>query len=91
MACVYRMPDNKCEKGSCEDYASYCGFDDTSDCVWYKQSNADRIRAMSDEELAKYFSSIAECDHCQNELDRECCVNEDTCINRWLEWLKSED
>lgn len=53
-------------------------------------TNADRIREMSDEELAKYFSYIAECDHCQNELDRECCVNEDTCINRWLEWLKSE-
>lgn len=64
-----------------------------STCYCYKKgnpTNADRIRTMSDEELAKYFSSIAECDHCQNELDRECCVNEDVCINRWLEWLKSE-
>lgn len=66
---------------------------ENEDCGLFKpkqMTNADRIRTMPDEELAKYFSSIAECDHCQNELDRECCVNEDVCINRWLEWLKSE-
>lgn len=49
--CVYRTEDNKCEFYS--DYGkgivSYCDFDD---CEEKKLSNADRIRAMTDEELA---------------------------------------
>ena len=53
-----------------------------------KETNADSIRTMNDEELAKYFSYIVDCDNCPNELDRECCVHEDACINKWLKWLK---
>ena len=51
------------------------------DCRHFRQkTNADRIRAMSDEELAKHFSSMI------------CDINEGVEYhenpNRWLEWLK---
>ena len=91
MSCLFepihgRFPTNSI----CDSYPDCVGCRYSDPFKQPKRTNADRIRAMSDEELAKYFSYIAECDHCQNGLDRECCVNEDTCINRWLEWLKSE-
>lgn len=45
-----------------------------------EMTNADRIRAMSDEELAKHFSGMI------------CDINEGVEYhenpNRWLEWLK---
>jgi hypothetical protein len=80
------MPDNKCEKYSCEDYASYCGFDDTSDCVWYKQSNADRIRAMSDEELAETITA----DWCSILCPGGSFFCDGECLNKMIEWLKQE-
>ena len=84
MACVYRMPDNKCEKDSCEDYEAYCGFDDTSDCVWYKQSNGDLIRAKSDEELAKTISGDQIYPWCTKPCEYDNCYD---CV---LAWLKQE-
>lgn len=48
-------------------------------------SNADRIRAMTDEELAKFMGSVdydpwQRCDQCKWESCEECC----------LEWLREE-
>ena len=50
-------------------------------------TNADKIRAMSDEELAKYLSNPCDC-----EVDPECdgfreCGN-DLCVKYLLEWLQ---
>lgn len=51
------------------------------------ETNADRIRAMSDEELAKYLSNPCDC-----EVDperggfREC--GNDLCVKYLLEWLQ---
>lgn len=88
MACVYRMPDNKCEKGSSEDYADYCGFDDTSDCVWYKPSNADRIRGKDDDGLADFFYNEA---FLAPWCDMSCGdVEEIPCRKCILKWLKQE-
>lgn len=49
-----------------------------------KQSNADRIRAMSDEELAKQFAHTSICDQKYPECMK---VGED-CLECLLEWLK---
>ena len=88
MACVYRMSDNRCGKDSCEGYVSYCGFDDTSDCVWYKPSNADRFRAMPDEELAKFFDTEL---FLSPWCDMSCgYVEEAPCRQCMLKWLKQE-
>lgn len=62
-------------------------FEAGSDCDKFNQqilfqpmTNADRIRAMSDEELAKHFSGLI------------CDINEGVeyheAPSRWLEWLK---
>ena len=63
-----------------------------------KRTNADRIRAMTDEELARMFllhddnvyrhcpsDTIAE--YCQEKPEIECC----DCNDCWLDWLKQEE
>ena len=61
------------------------------ECSSYKPgrilTNADRIRAMSDEELAKYLSNPCECT-VDPERDgyREC--GNDLCVKYLLEWLQ---
>ena len=48
-------------------------------------TNADRIRSMSDEELAKFIASQrTDCYHCPV---KECV---DACEVGWLDWLKQE-
>lgn len=50
-------------------------------------TNADRIRSMSDEELARYFSDIG----CHKQADREICLAHDkNCEWCWLDFLKQE-
>lgn len=46
-----------------------------------RQTNADRIRAMSDEELAEHFSELIK-DTYENEYCKD--------VNDWLKWLQSE-
>lgn len=56
------------------------------------QTNADRIRAMTDEELAKLFDSwIQDCDCNDLPCHKSCEENSVSgCINHWLNWLKEE-
>ena len=48
------------------------------------QTNADRIRAMSDEELAKQFSHTSICE----QKYPKCMVAGEDCVECLLEWLK---
>lgn len=48
-------------------------------------TNADRIRAMSDEELAEWIETIADCDMCP--MRKNC---HGSCRLKWLGWLKQE-
>lgn len=52
-----------------------------------KQSNAQRIRNMTDEELAKFLSKRADCATCQL-VNPKNCGTEETCAKAFLEWLK---
>lgn len=52
----------------------------------YHFTNADRIRAMSDEELCKFLGEYKFCDICEEGCDG-CTYNGD-CDKRLLEWLK---
>ena len=48
-------------------------------------TNADRIRAMTDEELANLLAhKVDACHNCSTD-------SVDTCVDCWLEWLKKED
>lgn len=88
--CIYRTEDNKCEFWSDhgKGIVSYCDFDD---CEEKNPSNADRIRAMSDEELADWFIKI------QNDVadyyDGGYTVAPElpTMKNSWLDWLKKKE
>lgn len=51
------------------------------------QTNADRIRAMSDEELAEYMGDVKTWGGCPNHGARNC---QEDCYKCWLDWLRQE-
>lgn len=53
-----------------------------------KQTNADRIRAMSDEELAEFASHYISCGYCDVKTIGGGCGN--GCKKNLLKWLQSE-
>lgn len=59
----------------------------------FTTTNADRIRNMSDEELAKYIYDVSEhcadCVVCGDDCD-SCDGTEDICVPKIVEWLKTE-
>ena len=88
--CIYRMEDGKCKQFSVGGVLSFCYLDGKCDCQI--PSNADRIRAMSDEELADSFASRCcpvkdEFYNC-GEINKKEFSWED-CKSCWLDWLKS--
>ena len=58
-----------------------------SECEYYRPiTNADRIRSMTDEELADYFSELS----CFPGANRDICKVAANCMDCWLDWLKQE-
>lgn len=60
------------------------------DCQYYRgKTNADRIRAMTNEELAEAFERS-----CPNDSENRCCTyfakGSNGCFNCWIDWLKQE-
>ena len=82
--CVYCTEDGYCEKYSDEEVTSWCV---QSPCKDEKPSNADRIRAMTDEELAEFM-----CHNVSNgTVNCAFCAAAEFCRmghNGWLDWLK---
>lgn len=63
-----------------------------SNCNYWenvKPSNGDRIRSMSDEELAHFISEIADCCVCKAEMGEGCSAGK-KCEDFWLDWVKQE-
>ena len=62
-------------------------------CTEFKappRTNADRIRNMTDEEIADFLCDIGECDRrCPAKIG-DCIFSDSTCRIAWLEWLKEE-
>lgn len=56
-----------------------------------KQTNADRIRSMTDEELADFFIEWVDCEYCPVGIDK--CRTEwrPNCKGAFLAWLKEEE
>ena len=73
--CVH-FDKGKCKKFSYDKVTSWCVEGPCGDKM---QSNADRIRAMSDEELKEFICSISQCKFCKFEGWGGC---------ELLEWLK---
>lgn len=56
-----------------------------------RMTNADRVRNMSDEELAELLFNKSRCDNCfANCNDKDNCPSLGSCYSRHLEWLQSE-
>lgn len=69
-------------------HAFCCNMDN---CDGRKSSNADRIRAMTDEELARLLASNADCNECRIYSYKDGCMESyDTCVCQWRDWLKQE-
>lgn len=73
--CVY-WSDGLCKKFSDDKSISYCV---EGPCGDQMQSNADKIRAMSDEELKEFICSNSQCKFCKFEGWGRC---------ELLEWLQ---
>ena len=60
-------------------------------CYRYKQarpkSNADVLRAMSDEMMAKYFAELALVGGCPNGGSVHC---HESCLKCWYDWLRKD-
>ena len=90
--CIYFEKDGKCRKFSDDTVISYCVM---GPCPEQKLSNADRIRAMSDEELASEMNqrSISTlCDIvCQGDCKAIATLNKtcgDVCKEIIMKWLR---
>ena len=70
--CVYRTAEGICKKFSVNGVLSYCIDGPCPDEVI---TNADRIRSMTDEELAEMFAGMADEVPSDN-------------VQAWLEWLQ---
>ena len=69
----------------CKTDCALKGEDCTKDCNGYiAMTNADRIRSMSDEELAKFIVDEV-CLYCQTYRTEECY---NKCISAQAEWFK---
>lgn len=77
---------------------SVCKFADSCDstktidpfCLNYEkrpETNADHIRAMSNEELARWIASVSDCIACQYMHHTPLCNHTNGCESGWLNWL----
>ena len=55
-----------------------------------RKTNAERIRNMTDDELAEFLAYNAYCEECYVKNDDSCCYPDGTCKQKHLEWLQSE-
>lgn len=88
--CVYRSEDNKCKFWS--DYGkgivTYC---DPCDCKEKTTTNANRIRAMTDEELAEFLwnRDIQIVERASKAAGFNYYYDEAQCIQNISDWLKT--
>lgn len=86
--CIYRSADNICKFWSKDGIESYC---DSYSCEKKTQSNADRIRSISDEELAEWLAILTDCVNCPcRDPHDQCDTVDGSCKKQWLNWLKEE-
>lgn len=92
--CIYFEKDGVCRKFTDDTYISYCVMEP---CPEQKLSNADRIRVMSDEELASEMnqrSILTICDIvCQGDCKAIAALNKtrgEVCEEIIMEWLRQQ-
>lgn len=86
--CVYQTADKQCMKftDKVRNTMSWCVGDNP--CEFRKPSNADRIRAMTNKELANMWCVYVDCGECPNRI--ECSMTCQDCLRFALKWLEQE-
>ena len=81
-----------CKYEKCSEDSKECrGCKQNAVDKYTKMTQADRIRSMSDEELAEFLSESTNCDCCNIQCpDKLNCPSMSSCYCRHLEWLQSE-
>lgn len=88
--CIYRTKDNECDRYS--EGGKFHAFCDDN-CDMAVPSNADRIRAMSDEELADWVAERCTAPNCTGKCHKDYEAYGELrtfCHDCWLDWLKQE-
>ena len=62
-----------------------CDFEENPKVI----TNADRIRSMTDEELAEWMAINTDCFNCKIKNKNICSLDDGTCTEEWRFWLKS--
>ncbi len=75
--CIYCTEDLHCTKYTDNDHESWCVL---GPCTAETPSNADRIRSMSDEELAEFLQDVA----------MQGGIELGGRLTTWLDWMKEE-
>ena len=70
--CIHRTVDNKCALHTDKKYLSWCVIDDP--CKDREPSNADKLRSMTDLELAVFLSLVQD--------------NSPQTFEKWAAWLR---
>ena len=88
--CEYRketnLPNDSCY---CERLNMYAGLLGCENGIAKTKTNADRIRAMTDEELAQFLDCICKCVR-YADYNWHDCTEYDDCNSCWHEWLRKE-
>ena len=90
LTCKYCANLKKCIRDAYhKDFEHNEHFEGEEFCPYYgfkRNTNADRIRAMSDEELCDFLGEYKFCDICVEGCDN--CTYHGDCDKRLLDWLK---
>ena len=74
-------------EGGCRAWANACIACKGTGAILVPETNADRIRRMSDEELAKFIATPCQCEvRPKRDGFREC--GNDLCLQYLLKWLR---
>ena len=85
--CGQACPYNTLDGCKVKEYNAICPLTNMATPITeYRMTNADRIRAMSDEELAEFLGEYKFCDICV-EGCADCTYHGD-CDKRLMDWLK---
>lgn len=80
--CIYRTEHDVCKKYTTDKATSFCVG---RNCLDRKPSNSDRIRSMTDEELAEMLNHVQGDGYLVGIGQRRISV-----YGNWIEWLQAE-
>lgn len=87
MKCNTCANENYCYDGNHQLTRDRCA--DNGFTAYVPQTNADKIRSMSDWEMAGWLCDVSECDRrCPAKIG-DCIFSDTACISAWTDWLKS--